>query len=50
MFLQSAHTKMDVFQESRNLTLKCYRLTKGFPSDEKYALVQQIRRVLYPFI
>jgi len=44
MFLQLAHTKLDVFQVSRNLTLECYRLTKGFPSDEKYAMVQQIRR------
>jgi len=44
MFLQLAHTKMDVFQQSKNLTLECYRLTKEFPSDEKYAMVQQIRR------
>ena len=44
MFLQLAHTKKDVFQQSRNLTLECYRITKNFPSDEKFAMVQQIRR------
>ncbi|MEQ8535293.1 MAG: four helix bundle protein [Imperialibacter sp.] len=44
MFLNLAHTKLDVFQQSRKLTLECYRITKAFPSDEKYAMVQQIRR------
>ncbi|MEQ8808453.1 MAG: four helix bundle protein [Imperialibacter sp.] len=44
MFLNLAHTKLDVFQQSRKLTLECYRITKVFPSDEKYAMVQQIRR------
>ena len=44
MFLKLAHTKLDVFQQSQNLTLECYRITKEFPSDEKYAMVQQIRR------
>lgn len=44
MFLNLAHTKLDVFQQSRKLTLECYRITKEFPSDEKYAMVQQIRR------
>jgi four helix bundle protein len=29
---------------SQTLALECYRLTKKFPSDEKFALVQQIRR------
>jgi len=44
MFLNLTHTKLDVFQQSRKLTLECYRITKVFPSDEKYAMVQQIRR------
>ena len=44
MFLQLAHTKMEVFQQSPNLALECYRVTKAFPSDEKFAMVQQIRR------
>lgn len=44
MFLQLAHTKLDVFKFSQELALECYRITKKFPADEKFALVQQIRR------
>jgi four helix bundle protein len=44
IFLQLAHTKTDVFRQSKVLTLECYRLTKDFPNDEKFAMVQQIRR------
>ena len=44
MFLQLAHTKLDVYETSRGLALECYRITKNFPSDERFAMVQQIRR------
>jgi four helix bundle protein len=44
MFLQLAHTKKEVFQESKKLTLECYRVTKDFPAEERFAMVQQIRR------
>jgi four helix bundle protein len=44
MFLQLAHTKLDIFQISKSFILECYRNTKSFPPDEKYAMVQQIRR------
>jgi len=44
MFLQLAHTKLDIFQASRLLCLECYKVTKNFPSDEKFAMIQQIRR------
>jgi four helix bundle protein len=44
MFLQLSHTRIDIFQASRSLCLECYRITKNFPSDEKFATVQQIRR------
>ena len=44
MFLQLSHTKLPIYSESRKLALECYRLTKGFPADEKFAMVQQIRR------
>lgn len=44
MFLQLAHTKLDIFQASKSLTLECYRITKLFPQEEKFAMVQQIRR------
>ena len=44
MFLYLAHTKLDVFKFSQELALECYRITKKFPADERFALVQQIRR------
>ena len=44
MLLQLAHTKTEIFQQSQNLALECYRVTKLFPSEEKFAMVQQIRR------
>lgn len=44
MFLNLAHTKKPVFEASKQFTLERYRITEDFPSDERYALVQQIRR------
>lgn len=44
MFLHLSHTKKPVFEASRQFTLECYRITKDFPSDERFAMVQQIRR------
>ena len=44
MFLQLSHTKLDVFQVSKQLALECYRVTKSFPGEEKFALIQQVRR------
>ena len=44
MFLQLAHTELDIFQESRQFVLEYYRITKTFPADEKFTMVQQIRR------
>ena len=44
MFLQLAHTKLNVFHFSQMLVLECYKITKQFPGDEKFAMVQQIRK------
>src|SRR5687768_6579311 len=44
MFLKLAHTKLDAYQFSQELILECYRITRNFPVEEKFALVQQIRR------
>ncbi|HET6722580.1 MAG TPA: four helix bundle protein [Chitinophagaceae bacterium] len=44
MFLQLAHTKLDVFRVSREFVLLCYKETRFFPSEEKFAMIQQIRR------
>jgi len=44
MFLELSHTRLNVFKVSRELTLLCYKETKDFPADERYAMMQQIRR------
>ncbi len=44
MFLQLAHTKTDVFKVSKIFTLECYKATRTFPSEERFAMTQQIRR------
>jgi four helix bundle protein len=44
MFLQLAHTKLTVYSYSQNLAMECYRIIKLFPGDERFAMVQQIRR------
>src|SRR4030095_1113515 len=44
MFLQLAHTKLDIFQCSRDLALSCYKLTRQFPEIEKFGMTQQMRR------
>jgi|ERR1051326_5953315 four helix bundle protein len=43
MFLQLAPTKLNIYQ-SQELILECYRITMQFPNEEKFAMVQQIRR------
>ena len=44
MFLDLTHTKTDVYKESKSLVLECYRITMSFPSEEKFAMISQIRR------
>lgn len=44
MFLQLAHTKLNVYQYSQTMALECYKITRQFPTDEKFVMVQQIRR------
>lgn len=44
MFLQLAHTKLNVYQFSQELALECYKITMQFPNEEKFAMIQQIRR------
>jgi four helix bundle protein len=43
LFLQLAHTKLDVFQASKEFVLECYRVTRNFPPEEKFAMTSQIR-------
>jgi four helix bundle protein len=44
MFLELAHTKLDVFKVSKDFVLACYKETKLFPSEEKFGMISQIRR------
>jgi len=46
MFLELSHTRTPVFQQTENLALESYRITKTFPADERFAMVQQIRRAV----
>lgn len=44
MFLELAHTKLDIFIISKLFTLECYKISKLLPSEERFAMTQQIRR------
>ena len=44
MFLQLAHTQMEVYKYSKSLTLEVYKITKGLPESERFNLISQLRR------
>jgi four helix bundle protein len=44
MFLQLNHQKLDVFTIAKSFTLECYRLTKLLLAEERFNMIQQIRR------
>ena len=44
MFLQLAHTKLDVFISGKNLVLNSYKISKLLPPDERFNMTQQLRR------
>ena len=44
MFLELAHTKLDVFQAANQFVLVCYKETKSFPQEERFAMTSQVRR------
>ena len=46
MFLELSHTKLDVFKVSKEFVLSCYKETLSFPSDERFSMIQQIRRAV----
>ena len=37
-------TSLKVWQKAHTLTIDVYRITKNFPSEEKFGLISQIRR------
>jgi len=36
--------KLKVWEKAHNFTLQVYRITKNFPSDERFGLAVQLRR------
>ena len=40
----SDYKKLKVWEDAHKFTIDIYKITKGFPEDEKYGLVSQIRR------
>jgi four helix bundle protein len=44
MFLNLNHKNLEVSKVSRELLKECYKVTEELPVEEKYNLVQQIRR------
>ncbi len=44
MFLKLNHQNLDVYTFSKKFVLECYKLTKHFPSEEKFGMIGQIRK------
>ncbi len=44
MFLKLAHTKLDIFFVTKQLVISCYNKSKLLPIDEKFNMIQQLRR------
>jgi four helix bundle protein len=44
MFLTLNHQKLDTYEASKNFVLECYKVSKLFPTDEKFGMISQIRR------
>ncbi len=44
MFLELAHTKLDVFITGKNFVLSCYKISKLLPQEERFNMMQQLRR------
>ncbi|MEO7310808.1 MAG: four helix bundle protein [Chitinophagaceae bacterium] len=44
--LKLSHKQLDVYQYGLKLVTEVYELTKTFPSEERYLLVNQLRRAV----
>ena len=44
MFLQLAHKQMDIYTVSKEFVIACYSMIKILPPEERFNMVQQIRR------
>ncbi len=44
MFLKLAHQDLDIYTTARKFVCSCYKITKDLPSEERFNMIQQIRR------
>ena len=44
MFLKLNHQRLDIYPIALELILACYKVTKYFPTEEKYGMTSQIRK------
>jgi len=44
MFLELGHTKLKVFEVVQDIIEECYSIVSKLPSDERFNLIQQIKR------
>jgi four helix bundle protein len=44
MFLHLPHSRLDVYKISGELLVECYRLAKFIPIEERFNLIQQLKR------
>ena len=44
MFLELAHTKLNIIKAAKEFVLACYKETKFFIADERFTMISQIRR------
>jgi len=44
MFLRLNHQQLDVYLVAKRFAQECYRFTKALPVEERFNMVQQIRR------
>src|SRR5512133_2498883 len=47
MFLKLSHRQFDIYKATRAFVRECYVATRDFPLEEKFALVQQMRRAAF---
>ncbi|MCX6796682.1 MAG: four helix bundle protein [Candidatus Falkowbacteria bacterium] len=50
MQYQNSFRKLIVWQKGKELTIFVYKITNLFPSEEKFAMVSQMRRSAYSFL
>ena len=46
MFIELKHKNLDVYQVIRELVKETYKVSLLLPSEEKFNMIQQIRRVV----